>query len=99
MSDNEKTLAENIEYRVLQALRSVLIDVIKDTTTKPGQLHPLTDRTIENIRECLKLISARERDLHEAHDVPMAQRPHFVDEPKKSTAIPISSIKKPKKDS
>ncbi len=99
MSENDKALAENIEYRVLQAVRSVLIDIIKDTTTQPGQLHPLADRTIENIRECLKLISARERELHAAHDVPMTQRPHFIDEPKKAQAIPITSIKKPKKDS
>lgn len=99
MSENEKALNENIEYRVLQAVRSVLVDVIKDTTTQPGQLHPLSDSTIANIRECLKLISARERELHEAHDVPLTQRPHFIDEPKKTTAIPITSIKRPKKDS
>jgi len=99
MNENEKALAGNIEYRVLQAVRSALIDVIKDTTTQPGQLHPLTDRTIESIRECLKLISARERELHAAHDVPMNQRPEFIDEPKKTAAIPITSIKKPHKDS
>jgi len=98
MNENEKALTGNIDYRILQAVRSVLIDVIKDTTTQPGQLHPLSDRTIENIRECLKLISARERELHEAHAVPMNQRPEFIDEPKKTTAIPISSIKKPRKD-
>lgn len=96
MSDTETNLKENVEYRVLQAMKMVLTDVIKDTTTKPGMIHPLSDRTIEGMRECLKLISARERELSEAAGIAFNLRPRYVDEPKKTVVVPLQSIGKNK---
>jgi len=45
MSD-EKT--NDIEVRMLNAMRKTLISVAKDTMTKPGLRHPLTENTQKN---------------------------------------------------
>jgi hypothetical protein len=97
MTEADKSIINSMEYRILQAMKRVLTDVIKDTTTKPGMIHPLSDQTIEGIRECLQLITARERELHEAAGASNEMRPHYIDEPPKSVAIPLSKIGKRKK--
>ncbi len=96
MSNAGTDLAQNKEYRILRVMKRVLTDVVKDTTTKPGMIHPLSDRTIERIRQCLQLITERERELHEAAGIPMNMRPRFIDEPQRSAAVPLSKIKRPK---
>lgn len=98
MSDEHKPL-ESKEFRIIQAMKLVLTDVVKDTATQPGLKHPLSDRTIEGIRQCLKLISARERELIEEAGKSMDMRPYYTDEPKKNVVVPITKIgKNPKKD-
>ena len=97
MSDKPADPTANMEYRILRAVKSTLTDVIKDTATAPGLRHPLSDKTIDNIRECLKLISARERELVEADGGSMDMRPRFVDEPSTTTVIPIDRIGRPGK--
>ena len=79
---------ENIskEQRILRAMRQVLGGIVKDTTPKPGMLHPLSDRTIEDIKACFVLISAREAELYEENHL----RPMFTDEPHSATVIPIN---------
>lgn len=83
MSDTEFSKEELI----MQMLRKTLTDVAKDTYTKPGLKHPLSEQTILGIRECLKLISAREAELAEAAGRPSQHRPRYVDEPKKSSVV------------
>lgn len=80
------------EERILRMMKKVLTDVAKDTHAKPGFRHSLSDHTIQGIRECLALISARERELVEARGKSMDMRPRFVDEPKKTVVVPIESI-------
>lgn len=80
------------EERILRMMKKVLTDVAKETHAKPGFRHPLSDSTVQGIRECLGLISARERELIEARGKSMDMRPHFIDEPKKSVAVPLSSL-------
>ena len=92
MSDDRTDPQQNREFQILKAMKLVLTDVVKDTATQPGLKHPLSDRTIEGIRQCLKLISARERELIEAAGESMDMRPYFVDEPKKSVVVPITRI-------
>ena len=41
------------ELKVLRAVKMVITNVIKDTTTDPGMKHPLSDVTINDIRQCL----------------------------------------------
>ncbi len=77
MSQNELSMEE----RILQAVKLTLANVIKDTATPHGMRHPLSDQTIQDLRQCLALISARERELAEAAGRPKGGRPRFADEP------------------
>ncbi len=80
------------EERILRMMKKVLTDVAKDTHAKPGFRHPLSEGTVQGIRECLGLISARERELVEARGKTMDKRPRFIDEPKKTVVVPLSSL-------
>ena len=87
------------EEQILQMMKKVLTDIAKETFTRPGHRHPLSDSTIMGIRDCLKLISARESELSEARGEPMSQRPRFIDEPQTSVVIPLETLKSaPKED-
>jgi hypothetical protein len=84
------------EERILRMVKRVLTDIAKDTSTPPGMKHPLSDKTIQSIRECLSLISSREQELAEGAGRPSRSRPEFIDEPKKSQVL---TFHKPKKNS
>lgn len=77
MTDSELS----IEERILQAVKLTLANVIKDTATPHGMRHPLSDGTIQDMRQCLALISARERELAQTAGRVMGKRPRFTDEP------------------
>jgi hypothetical protein len=98
MSDDPTNPLESKEFQILKVMKLVLTDVVKDTATQPGLKHPLSDRTIEGIRQCLKLVAARERELVEDAGKTMGMRPHYVDEPKKNVVVPITKIGHNKKD-
>jgi len=74
MSETELSM----EARILQAVKRTLASVVRDTATPHGMRHPLSDATIEDLRQCLSLISAREREL--AAEASRA-KPRFADEP------------------
>ena len=78
------------EERILRVMRTVLVDVIKDTTTTPGLKHPLSDRTRDNIRHCLDLITARQTELAEAAGIEMKERPIIGGQAKKSVVVPLT---------
>lgn len=84
---NDETVSK--EERILKVLKRVLTDIAKDTSTPPGMKHPLSEQTILGIRECLSLISARERELAEEAGRPNRARPEFVDEPKKTHVVTL----------
>ena len=86
MSDTELSKEE----RILRVMKRVLTGVAKDTYTRPGHRHPLSDETVGDIRNCLSLITARERELNEAAGRSMDQRPRFIDEPEKSVVVPLT---------
>ncbi|MCW8891184.1 MAG: segregation and condensation protein A [Sedimenticola sp.] len=69
-------------------MRKVLTAVIRDTTPPPGMRHPLTDETIQDMRVCLGMITAREKELSEEAGEAQA-RPHFIDEQPTSTVVPF----------
>ena len=85
MSEAELTKEE----RILRMMKRVLTDVAKDTYAKPGFRHPLSDDTIQGMRDCLALITARERELAEAAGRPQNLRPRFKDEPQKSVVVSL----------
>jgi hypothetical protein len=84
---------DSVEARILQAVKRTLAAVIRDTATPHGMRHPLSDSTIEDLRQCLALISAREREL--AAEEPQA-KPRFADEPGAPTVVQIHPRKPPK---
>ncbi|HEB93505.1 MAG TPA: segregation and condensation protein A [Gammaproteobacteria bacterium] len=67
----------SVELHILRAMRRTLTNVAKDTYTPADMRHPLSTETINDIRECLALISARE---HELGGMAGDDRPHFTDE-------------------
>jgi hypothetical protein len=77
MTDSELSKEE----RILRAVKLALANVIKDTATPPGMRHPLSEGTIEDLRQCLALIAARERELAQAAGKPMRERPRYADDP------------------
>ena len=86
------------EQRILRMMKKVLTDIAKDTYTRPGLKHPLSDHTIHGIRECLTLITAREGEIATEQGREMNDRPHFVDEPKKTVVVPLHKIGLTKRD-
>jgi hypothetical protein len=71
-------------------MRQVLTRIAKDTYTRPGHRHPLSDDTVNDIRHCLGLITAREAELNAAAGREMNARPHFIDEPQSSVVVPLT---------
>jgi len=59
MYRTEVNMADKLskEERVLRMVKRVLTDIAKDTFTRPGHRHPLSDNTVKGMRDCLALIS------------------------------------------
>ena len=81
------------EQQILVAMRKTLAAVIKDVTPPPGMKHPLSNDTIQDVRQCLALISAREKALADA-DGRGGERPYYIDEPQAATVVPIAGLKR-----
>jgi hypothetical protein len=94
MADQEPSKEE----RILRVMKRVLTDVAKDTYTRPGYRHPLSDATVQGIRDCLSLIAAREAELAAAAGRPMNLRPRFVDEPQTSVVVKLEVKNRKDKD-
>jgi hypothetical protein len=77
----------SMEERILKAVKLTLAAVIKDTATPHGMRHPLSDGTIKDLRQCLALISARERELAQAAGRPISGRPGYADEPSRGDKV------------
>ena len=84
------------EQQILIAMRKTLTAIIKDVTPPPGMKHPLSERTVEDVRHCLALISARERELADAQGR-TPERPYYADEPQTAQVVPIAGLGKGKK--
>ncbi len=60
---NDQKRELSLEHRILIQVRQVLAKVVRDITPPPGAPYPLPQSTIDEIRNCFALISAREREL------------------------------------
>ena len=85
MSEDDRSREEQI----LAAVRTVLVNVAKETATEHGRKHPLTDNPPHGIRDCLQLISQRERELAEAAGRPSTAKPRFKDEPPDEVVVQL----------
>jgi hypothetical protein len=85
------------EREIMMIMRKVLTNIVREVTPEHKSLrHPLSDQTIQDIRNCLGLITAREKELADAAGRSVEERPYFVDEPPKTQEVPISNIGKTK---
>jgi hypothetical protein len=80
------------DQRILIAMRKTLAAIIKDVTPPPGMKHPLSESTIEDVRQCLALISAREKELADAEGRG-GERPYYADQPQAAQVVPISGLR------
>jgi hypothetical protein len=88
MSDEELKM----EQRILRVMRKTLTGVVRDVTPPSGCASPLSDETVDNIKECFTLISLREKELAEGLGMSTSQ-PYFVDERKARKAAVINFTK------
>ena len=96
MSEDNQADDRAMEKRIMVMMRQVLSAVARDTVPPPGMKHPLSDGTIQGIRECLALISARERELNIELGEETEARPRFVDEAQTSKVVPLDALTKNK---
>jgi len=83
-----------VEKRILVAMRKTLSNIVKDVTPTSSALKsPLSDATIEDIKMCFGLISAREQELAKEAGVEINERPQYPDEPSKSNVVSLDSLK------
>ena len=75
------------EHQIIATMRKVLSSIIRDTTPPPGRPHPLRESTLEDVKHCFALITAREKEIHEEAGKTMELRPRYADEPKKSHVV------------
>lgn len=75
------------EQRILRAMRKVLANIVKDTTTKPGTPSILSDSTIQDIRECFGVISEREAELADELGLNRNEKPYYTDQLQTSNVI------------
>jgi hypothetical protein len=83
------------EQQILIAMRKTLSAIIRDVTPPPGMRHPLSAPTIEDVRQCLALIAAREKELADEQGRG-GERPYYADAPRGAHVVPIVGIKKRK---
>lgn len=96
MTESVDPSEETKEQRIIRTMKFVLTNIVKETATAPGMKHPLSDQTLMDIRQCLVLISEREREFGEQGQLDMSKRPQTpADRPVKNHGeqrIPVSKI-------
>jgi hypothetical protein len=88
---------DNKEREIMRVMRKVLTTVVREITPPhKGLKYPLSEQTVEDIRQCLRLITAREKELADAAGRNVQERPFYADEPAQTKVVPISQIGKSK---
>ncbi|MCS5585909.1 MAG: hypothetical protein NZ702_00250 [Gammaproteobacteria bacterium] len=70
----------DFEVRLLSAVRKTLISVAKDTMTKPGLRHPLTEGTQKMITDCLDIVISRQTAIEKESGTHTEMKPVYTDE-------------------
>ena len=82
------------ELKILVTLRKVLSSVVREITPEPGMRHPLSEQTMEDVRQSFALIAAREKEIADAAGKPSLHRPRFTDETPSSNVVKLHGISK-----
>lgn len=86
----------HMEQRILRVMRKVLAKIVREVAPRAGAASPLSDETIEDIRECFNLISIREKELAAARNL-TTQKPVYPDQTASAKPVRISHASVPKK--
>ena len=78
---------------MLREMRLILTEIARETAVHKDTRHVLSNETIVRMRDCLSLISARERELNEARGIKMTSRPRLGGEKADSVRV---HLRKPK---
>jgi hypothetical protein len=81
------------EIKVLAAMRSTLIEIVRDTMTKPGMKHPLEEKTRMMITDCLNLVASRQIEIEKELGKFSDMKPKFADESTQAT-FSVDDLKK-----
>lgn len=81
------------ELDVLITLRKVLSGVVREITPDPGMRHPLSDGTLEDVRQSFILIAAREKEISEAMGKPSLHRPTYKGDTPKTNVVKLHGLK------
>ena len=84
---------ETIEAQILREMRSILTEIARETAVHREARHVLSDDTIVRMRDCLSLISAREKELNEARGVEMTSRPKLGVDKSDSVRVQLKKSK------
>jgi hypothetical protein len=68
------------EQKIMRAMRKTLTSIVRDAAPRDGMPSPFSPDTVENIRMCLGLISAREAELADVMELSRNERPYYSDE-------------------
>lgn len=81
------------ELDILVTLRKVLSSVVREITPDPGLRHPLSDATLEDVRQSFMLIAAREKEVTEALGKPSLHRPTYKGDTPKTNVVKLHGLK------
>ncbi|RDH82370.1 MAG: segregation and condensation protein A [endosymbiont of Galathealinum brachiosum] len=80
------------ELDVLVTLRKILSGVVREITPDPGMKHPLSEGTIEDVRQGFMLIAAREKEISEALGKPSLHRPMYKGDTPKTNVVKLHGL-------
>ena len=86
------------ELDVLVALRKVISSIVREITPDPGMKHPLSDATIEDVRQGFTLIAAREKEISEKLGKPSLHRPMYKGDTPKTNVVKMHGLKSSKEE-
>lgn len=89
------TLELSKEQRILRLMRKTLGNIVKDTTPSATRPTPLSDNTIQDIKDCFALISERERELANTLEFDQA-KPYYADD--RQPRAQVIDLHKPNKE-
>ena len=81
------------ELDILVVLRKVISSMIRDITPEPGMRQPLSDQTMEDVRQGFILIAAREKEISESMGKPSLHRPSYKGDTPKTNVVKLHGIK------
>ena len=85
------------EQRVLRQVSKTLGNIVKDITPLAGNANPLSNSTMQDIRDCYSLISEREKELSGKSGLDEATSQHTGSEQPGSSTLSFVKLPRIKK--